>query len=334
MKTTRKSSIIFTMLLASVFTLFARAQTESFDIGQFYPIDRGHSYIGFSIRYMGFAKVRGRFADFSGTFRYDPGDITKTSATVIIKVESIDTDLDFRDKDLKSDNWFDAAKYPVIRFQSKRVVKGNAGFDIVGDLTIRDVSKEVTLTMDYCSGVQKDIRGDDQVIFNGSTVINRKDFGVRGENWSAVKEGITAVETDVGIELTILGKQIKSENFKNRLSDPESPQAKIYSTITQGGVEAGIQMFRKLRSADGNKIHSGILNVAGYMLLKEGKVDEALQVFGENARQFPDDKNVFDSLAEAYATKGDKSAARRYYQKTLEKDPLNANAIEILRHLG
>ncbi len=64
------------------------------------------------------------------------------------QIYPIDTDLEFRDKDLKSANWFEAEKYPLIKFQSKRVVKGPAGVEVIGDLTIRDVTKEVTLKME------------------------------------------------------------------------------------------------------------------------------------------------------------------------------------------
>ena len=66
-----------------------------------YPIERSHSFIGFSIKYMGFAKVRGRFESFNGSFRYDENDISKTSLSLHIDVKSIDTDLNFRDRDLR-----------------------------------------------------------------------------------------------------------------------------------------------------------------------------------------------------------------------------------------
>lgn len=81
---------------------FSATPGDDFKMSQIFSIDTGHSYVGFSIKYMGYAKVRGRFADFAGTIRYVDGDITKTSATVIIKTASLDTDLEFRDKDLKS----------------------------------------------------------------------------------------------------------------------------------------------------------------------------------------------------------------------------------------
>src|SRR5262249_3286593 len=115
--------IVIRTLVLICLQLFARtALTSDFSVSEMYPIDTGHSYIGFSIKYMGFAHVRGRFTNFSGTFRFVEKDITKSSATVIIKADSINTDLEIRDKDLKSPNWFDVEKYPLIKFQTKKII--------------------------------------------------------------------------------------------------------------------------------------------------------------------------------------------------------------------
>jgi predicted Zn-dependent protease len=73
--------------------------------------------------------------------------------------------------------------------------------------------------------------------------------------------------------------------------------------------------------------------MVGYMLLKEGKYDDAVKICAHNSAHYPEDPNLFDSLAEGYAGKGDKTNAIKYYKMSLENDPLNANAIEILRHL-
>jgi polyisoprenoid-binding protein YceI len=282
---------------------------------------------------MGFAKVRGRFADFAGAIRYVDGDIAKTSATVIIKTVSLDTDHDFRDKDLKSANWFDVEKFPIIKFQSKRVENGASGTEVIGDLTIKDVTKEVRIKMEGSSGVQKDIREDTQIIFTGSTTIDRKEFGVMGENWSRVKEGMTAVASEVEIELSILGKQINAPNFRNRVRNVEMPQGKIYQTITTKGLNDGLKEFDQLKAASTQGLNENTLNTVGYMLLKEGKFDDALKVLVHNSACYPNDPNLFDSLAEGYAWKDDKTNAIKYYKMSIEKDPLNANAIEILRHL-
>jgi len=190
---------------------------------------------------------------------------------------------------------------------------------------------EVALHIDYCSGVQKDVREDQQVIFTATTTINRKDFGVKGERWSAVKEGIMAVANEIEIELTVLGKQSKAPNFRNWFRNAQSTHAVIYSVVSEQGVEAGIREFEKLRSDTSKQVNSASLNLVGYMLLKEDKIDDALEIFQHNAKVYPDDANVFDSLGEAYAAKGDMRRAAINYKRVLENDPLNANAMEVLR---
>ncbi|MCI0617285.1 YceI family protein, partial [bacterium] len=179
-----RTVIGFILFIFVVASSFSSATADNFSMSQIYRIDRGHSYIEFSIKYMGFAKVRGRFSDFFGTMSFDGNDITRSSGTVFIKVDSIDTDHDMRDEDLRSDNWFDAKQYPLIKFQSKKIVKNGSRVEAIGELTIKNVTKEIMLTMDSSSGVQKDARGDTQVVLTGRTTINRNDFGVRGENWS------------------------------------------------------------------------------------------------------------------------------------------------------
>ncbi len=98
-------------------------QASEFDMSQIYAIDAGHSYVGFQIKYMGFAKVRGRFSGVSGTIRYDDSNPTVTSATVRVDVESLDTDHEWRDKDLMSDQWFDVEAFPAMTFSSRKAVK-------------------------------------------------------------------------------------------------------------------------------------------------------------------------------------------------------------------
>ncbi len=325
--------------LACLFAIAAVAlppavNAGDFDMSQIYTIDSGHSYLGFQVKYMGFAKVRGRMTDFSGTIRFDENDLTKTSITVRIAVESINTEHDTRDKDLKSANWFDAETYPEIGFQSKRAVASGDGFDLVGDLTIRGVTREVRLEMNEFSGVIKDIRDDTQIIWTGTTVIDRKEFGVAGERWSAIKEGITGVESEVLIELTILGKRINAPNFRNRVRNPERPQGKIYKTLGESGLDAALSEYDAMRAADTEEeLGAWCLNVVGHMLLKEDRADDAITVFKRNAELYPEDGDLYDSLGEAYAYKGDFKNARANYNIALEMNPRNVKAVEILRHL-
>jgi len=308
-------------------------QASSFDMSQIYTIDAGHSYVGFQIKYMGFAKVRGRFSGVTGTVRYDASAPAATSATVRMEVESLDTDHEWRDKDLKSDQWFDAVAFPAMTFSSRRTVETEIGFDLIGDLTIRDVTREVRLVMDEFSGAIQDVRADTQVIFVGRAEIDRKEFGVMGDRWSQVKEGIVGVDSMVEIELTVLGKRINAPNFRNRIRNQERPAGKVYAVVASDGVAAGLTAFDALLAADPERVDERVLNTVGYMLLKEGRVDDAERVFEANSRTFPAVSELHVALAEAYVTKGEIERAKESYGIVLRADPHNVAAVEVMRHL-
>ena len=308
------------------------SQTADFDIDQIYPINRGHSYVGFEIEYMGYAKVRGRFAAFNGSFRYTEEDVTKTSVSVSIEVASIDTDHDFRDNDLRSDNWFNAEQFPNIIFVSTKTMETEDGLIVEGKLTIKDVTKEIQIPM-KCSGLLKDVRADDQVIFNGTIVLNRKDYGVQGDNWSRIKEGITAVASEVKIELSILGKRVQKANFSNRVRNQEQPQGILYSIYKEEGLGKTLNKYDEMVAAPDSKINFNSLNIVGYMLLKEGIAGDAEKVFKRNLEQYPDNPNAYDSYAEGLAANDHWSESRVYYEMALEKDPGNMHVREVLKHM-
>ena len=325
-------TVLFCLLaLGSAFSQYA--DNANFNMSQIYPIEGSHSYVGFSVKYMGYAMVKGRFADFNGTIRYDEENLKKTSVTFAVDVNSLNTENDWRDKDLKSDNWFDAESFPKVHFVSQKIKETDTGFDVIGELTIKDITKTVTINMEPPSGVLQDGRGDAQIIFNGSLTIDRDEFGVEGKNWSKVKEGITAVSKEVHIELTILGKQIKKENFQNWVRNPERPQGKLYQVANTEGVDAALKTFQEMLADIKNPLKPGHLNTAAYMFLKEGKYEMALQLFAANLEAFPEDANTYDSYAEALASAGKLKEAKKYYKMAIEKDPDNMNAKEILRHL-
>lgn len=322
--------------LLAIVGLFATAvsgQASDFDMSQIYALDAGHSYVGFKIRYMGFAKVRGRFSEVAGTIRYDPSDPTKTSATVSIVVDSLDTDHAWRDKDLKSDQWFDAEAFPVMRFRSTTAVETDIGFDLIGELTIRDVTREIRIVMDEFSGVIQDVRADTQVVFVGRTEIDRTEFGVKGERWSRVKEGIAGVDSKVEIELTVLGKRINEPNFRNWVKDREKPQGKVYAVVASEGVEAALRAFDTLLADHPDEVGKRVLNIVGFMLLKEGRTDDAVTVFQYNCKTFPTAADLHVSLAEAYVVQGEIEKAKASYLIVLHSDPENVTALEVLRHL-
>jgi polyisoprenoid-binding protein YceI len=163
---------------------------------QSWQIDPNHTAAQFSVRHMGISTVRGAFTKVSGTAQYDPANPAKAALEATIDAASVDTRVSMRDDDLRSDHYFDVAKYPTITFKSKSVQSLGAGkLKIVGDLTIHGVTKEVALDVDGPSAPITDPRGNTHVGASATTTVNRKDFGVGGSS-AMVGEDI-AITIDV-----------------------------------------------------------------------------------------------------------------------------------------
>ncbi len=166
-----------------------------------YTVDPSHSRIGFVARHAMVTKVRGSFNDFEATAVVDAEDITRSSARVAIKVDSIDTRNEQRDGHLRSNDFLDIAGHPEITFESTSVTP--AGDDVVrvtGDLTIKGVSRPVTVDFTF-EGAATDPFGNQRVGFEGSVVINRKDWGI---TWNAALEtGGVLVSDKITLELEV-----------------------------------------------------------------------------------------------------------------------------------
>jgi polyisoprenoid-binding protein YceI len=142
-----------------------------------YTIDGAHSSANFAVRHMGISTVRGRFADVSGTILFDPAAPEKSSVTALIRSASVTTDNATRDKHLNTPDFFDTAKHPEIRFQSMSVRKtGDDQYVATGNLTIRDVTKQVELPFTLAQG--KGMKGEPRLGAEGSLAINRFDYHV------------------------------------------------------------------------------------------------------------------------------------------------------------
>lgn len=164
-------------------------------------IDTTHSIIGFTVRHLVITKVHGRFADWSGTLQIDDEDLTRSSVKVEVDLASVDTKEAKRDAHLRSADFFDVEHHPKMTFVSKRVVveDGNVA-QVVGDLTIRGTTQEVTLTVDE-QGRAKDPWGGERVAFSAHARINRADFGL---TWNmALEAGGLLVGDKVEIRLDL-----------------------------------------------------------------------------------------------------------------------------------
>ncbi len=173
-----------------------------------YTLDPSHCRIGFSARHAMVTKVRGAFNDFDGSGYIDEDDPSKSHFEVTIKATSIDTRNPDRDNHLRSNDFLAMEEYPEITFRSTGVEKvADRDFRVTGDLTIRGVTKPVTVDLEFTGSVI-DPWGNVRLGFEGGTTINRKDWGV---NWNAALEaGGVLVSEKVNLEFELAAIKSKS----------------------------------------------------------------------------------------------------------------------------
>ncbi len=167
-----------------------------------WQIDPVHTTVGFSVRHMTISTVRGQFNKVAGTITANGNDPATAVIEATIDTASIDTHSPDRDSDLKSANFLDVAKYPTMTFKSKKIEAAGPGkYNVVGDLTLHGVTKEVTLAVEATGAPIKDPWGNMRAGATATTTINRKDFGL---TWNKMIEAGGAVVGDaVAVEIDV-----------------------------------------------------------------------------------------------------------------------------------
>lgn len=151
---------------------FAMAQTST------WKTDPAHSEVDFTIKHMALSNVHGRFGTVDATLTWDDADPAKSTVNATIDVTGVDTGVPNRDTDLKSARFFDVANHPKATFASTSVEKSGSGYKVNGNLTIKGVSKPVTLDVDAPTGPVNGMGHKQHLGFSATTTVNREDFGV------------------------------------------------------------------------------------------------------------------------------------------------------------
>ncbi len=190
------------LIMKRIFIIFLLLIIPQFAFSAEWKLDQPHTTIEFKIRHLMVSWVKGVFTDFDGAVIIDEDDISKSSVNITVAVDSIDTNNKKRDDHLRSPDFFDVAKYPTMAFVSKKVVAANgAPTKIIGDLTIRDVTREVELTVEDFSQAIKDPWGNIRRGASATAKINRRDYGL---TWNKVLEaGGVVVGDEVHISLEV-----------------------------------------------------------------------------------------------------------------------------------
>lgn len=163
-----------------------------------WKLDPAHTMVEFSAKHMMITTVKGRIADIEGTIFTDEKDPRNSSVEATLRGASIDTRSDQRDTHLRSGDFLNVEKFPEIRFKSTRVDGDKDNFKLTGDLTIRDVTRKITLDVEY-GGRNRDPWGGERVGFSASGKIDRREFGLL---WNqALEAGGVLVGNDIKINI-------------------------------------------------------------------------------------------------------------------------------------
>jgi polyisoprenoid-binding protein YceI len=193
--------IRFVFVLALLGAVPALAQTNTWNI------DPNHSTAQFTVRHFGISNVTGSFTKVTGTVVLDEKDISNSQVSATIDVNSVDTRVEARDKDLKSDHFFEVEKYPTIEFKSKKVVSSAGKLQVIGDLTIHGTTREVTLEVDEPTTAVSDPYGNLRRGISAATSINRKEFNLLYNKALGTGEAVVGDTVKIQIDAEIIRKK-------------------------------------------------------------------------------------------------------------------------------
>jgi polyisoprenoid-binding protein YceI len=178
----------------------SETSTHLSDLSGDYTVDASHSRLGFNARHAMVTKVRGQFHEFEGKAHIDTATPANSSVELTIAVDSVSTGSPDRDGHLRSGDFFDTEQYPTWTFRSTDVSRDGEDWTITGDLTIKDVTRPVTIEFEE-TGSAVDPFGNVRAGFEGSTTINRKDWGL---TWNAALEtGGVLVSEKIKLEFDV-----------------------------------------------------------------------------------------------------------------------------------
>ena len=186
-------------LMAALVVMTATAFAQ-----QNWKIDGAHSKVKFTTKYLLISDVDGEFKKFDGKVTANAADFSDLAATITVDVNSIVTDNDMRDGHLKSDDFFNAEKYPTMTFKSTGIKSlGNKKYTLTGLMTIRDVTKTVTIPLVY-GGTVTDPWGNIKAGFKATGSINRQEYGLKWDNKAATGEAVVSDDVDFTIDLILI----------------------------------------------------------------------------------------------------------------------------------
>ena len=300
-----------------------------------FGVDTSHSYLGFTIGFLGITKVRGAFKFYSAWILYDEKDPTKSSATVLIDPASVDTGNEARDKDLKSARFFDVEKHPLIVFQTQRIERtGLNRYVVHGTLEIKSVTRPIDLPMTQTVPRGPDTAwGNIRVGGSGAVTVKRTDFGILGDEFWGNK----TLADDVEVSIDVLCTRWNHDKWTFDSKEKPSVGEVLWKTFEESGIDAALGRYSELKQKQPNDYNfaASQLALVGNRLFQRRRLKEALRVYELALAAGPKEPASIEcKIGEVHAALGERDAAIAAYRKALELNKGIVEAIEMLRRLG
>jgi polyisoprenoid-binding protein YceI len=308
-------------------------------VEQKYEVDPQHSSVVFIARILRVVKVLGRFPVYSATIIYDPRHPDQSSVTAIIIAKSINTDMSFRDRHLRSPDFIDTERYPLIVFQSDSARASSGGLWVSGRLTLHGITRPVVLpvTVVLPPTINNPASGILTVAFEATVKLSRADFAIAGTNKFNPDfdpaTNLVADSFDVTLEMAAQRQGYHDQRFGT--GQPPSVGDTLLRTIEARGIGAGLRLYSVLRSSRPHAYNFDVdqLALLGHLLVDRGRTLDAIKIFQQNAEAYPHDASVFDAVGEADCLVGDRGGAKLAFARAAQLDSTDTTPIEMLRRL-
>jgi polyisoprenoid-binding protein YceI len=321
--------VVAACLLASPPQRLDAQATPSIALREF-RIDAGHSEASFSIGFLG-RPVKGQFDDIRGTLVYAPtsGSPGASAITVVIAVPSIHTGSRHRDEHLRSSDFFDAAKYPTIIFQSRSIDGMNGRYVAHGSLSMHGVTSQVDIPFRAMPHTPiEDPHGSTLLVFEGGLRLARRDFGIMGgsryNDWFDEVRSATMSDT---VDITLAVEAWDTDFARVHHLDA------ALARVEKEGIAATISAAQAARSRDSESPSEYEVDQLGTALLRRGRTDDAAALLAWNAKSLPQSGSAWASLARVFEIQHRTADAQAALATALRLDPVNPRALELRRRL-
>lgn len=292
-----------------------------------FRIDAGHSDVAFSIGFLGHP-VRGRFDDIRGLIAYAPGNPSASAVTVVIGVKSIATGSAHRDEHLRSPDFFDAAKYPLIVFRSASIVRRGPALVATGPLSMHGVTRTVDIPFSETTPLVADPHGSNLIFFSGRLRVARKDYQIMGgskyNDWFDQLRSATMADS-VDITLDVSGWT------------PDPLRTTRYdATIKRIDADGVGAVVARVKGTAPDSLRGDLYDIEQLtrVLQARGKSSAAIAILEAAVEKLDSSATVHAALARTYELAGNDSLARRHAARALALDSLDARSLELGRRLG